>query len=79
MAIQLEQPDAEVVPGFSAVPRKPEAQMVQEETDTLPLMDEEIPVGQDVQLDAPALEYEPEGQTVQPAEFTVPEFITIPA
>ena len=53
--------------------------MVQEETDTLPMMDEEIPEGQDVQLEASALEYEPAGQTLHPAALTVPEFTTIPA
>ena len=53
--------------------------MLQEESDTLPLDDVEIPEGQDVQLDAPAPAYEPAGQIVQPAALTVPEFITIPA
>ena len=77
------------------MPRKPEAQIVHEETDTLPLVDVKIPGGQDVQLDAPALAYDPAGQTVQldapalaydpagqtvqPAALTVPEFITVPA
>ena len=53
--------------------------MVQKVTDTLPLVDVEIPEGQDVQPDAPALEYEPAGQTLQPAALTVPAFVTIPA
>ena len=61
------------------MPRKPEAQIVHEETDTLPLVDVKIPGGQDAQLDAPALAYDPAGQTVQPAALTVPEFITVPA
>ena len=41
------------------MPRKPEAQMVQEETDTLPLAIVEIPEGHEVQMDAPAPAYEP--------------------
>ena len=53
--------------------------MVQEETDTLPLAIVEIPEGQEVQMDAPAPAYEPAAHALHPAEFTVPEFVTVPA
>ena len=52
LLVQLEQPAANVVPEFVTVPRKPIAQIVQEVTEILPLDIEEIPAGQDVQLDA---------------------------
>ena len=53
--------------------------MVQEETDTLPLAIVEIPEGQEVQMDAPAPANEPAAHALHPAEFTVPEFVTVPA
>ena len=53
--------------------------MVQAETDTLPLAIVEIPEGHEVQIDAPAPAYEPAAHEVHPAEFVVPEFVTVPA
>ena len=39
----------------------------------------EIPIGQDVQDDEPAEEYDPAEQIIHPAALYVPEFVTNPA
>ena len=57
---QIEQPAAFIVPGFVTVPAYPGAQMVQEETDVLPVEEPvvKIPTGQVVHEVDP---YEPAG------------------
>ena len=59
---QIVQPDALIVPALTIVPANPGAQIEQAETDVLDVPVVDMPTGQDVQDEAPAVEYAPKGQ-----------------
>ena len=79
-AAQAVQPAAVAVPLFVTVPAKPGAQIVHADTLVSAAPGAEVmPVGQLVQVEAPAAEYEPVAHAVQPAALAKPLFVTVPA